>query len=208
MLQAHQRLGDFEVIRLLGKGGMGEVYEARQFNLDRPVALKVLAPWLAFDEEALQRFWREAQVPANLDHPGIVRIITTGKTSDGVAYYAMHLVRGISLAAMIQQVNTTATPGTVSELAASQDTPDQAQGPGGVRGTLSAVAPVVTLAPPLLEDYRRDRYTALARIGGQVARALAYAHRQGYLHRDIKPSNLMVDRLALFRVPPPAKAST
>src|SRR6516164_391143 len=98
MLQVHERLGDFEIIRLLGKGGMGEVYEARQFNPARRVALKVLAPWLARDEDALQRFWREATVPANLDHPGIVRIISTGKTEDGIAYYTMHLVRGISLA--------------------------------------------------------------------------------------------------------------
>ena len=76
MLQVHERLGDFEIIRLLGKGGMGEVYEARQFNPDRRVALKVLAPWLLHDEEALQRFLREAAVPANLDHPGIVHIRT------------------------------------------------------------------------------------------------------------------------------------
>jgi serine/threonine protein kinase len=52
MLQVHERLGDFEIIRLLGKGGMGEVYEARQLNPERPVALKVLAPWLARDEDA------------------------------------------------------------------------------------------------------------------------------------------------------------
>ena len=65
MLQVHERLGDFEIICLLGKGGMGEVYEARQFNPERRVALKVLAPWLAGDDEALERFWREAAVPAN-----------------------------------------------------------------------------------------------------------------------------------------------
>ncbi|MBI3758367.1 MAG: protein kinase [Deltaproteobacteria bacterium] len=75
MLQTETRLDDFEIIRLLGRGGMGEVYEARQLHPDRRVAIKVLAPWLADDEEALQRFWREAEVPANLDHPGIVRII-------------------------------------------------------------------------------------------------------------------------------------
>src|SRR5438445_8646528 len=104
MLQVHQRLGDFEIIRLLGKGGMGEVYEARQFNPERRVALKVLAPWLADDQESLDRFLREAKVPANLDHPGIVRIISTG-SKDGVAYYTMHLVRGVSLSEMIRRAN-------------------------------------------------------------------------------------------------------
>src|SRR5215475_14512703 len=98
MLQVHHRLGDFEIIRLLGKGGMGEVYEAEQQNPRRLVALKVLAPWLADDEESLQRFWREAEVPARLDHPGIVKIISTGRTPEGQAYYTMQLVRGASLA--------------------------------------------------------------------------------------------------------------
>jgi serine/threonine protein kinase len=89
MLQAAQRIGDFEIVRLLGKGGMGEVYEAQQLNPPRRVALKVLAPWLAQDEEALRRFEREAGVPAQLDHPGIVRIIVTGRTPDGLAFYTM-----------------------------------------------------------------------------------------------------------------------
>ena len=101
MLQVHQRLGDFEILRLLGKGGMGEVYEAQQLNPRRRVALKVLAPWLSRDDDALRRFWREAEVPAQLDHPGIVRIIATGKTTDGQAYYTMQLVRGISLSRLI-----------------------------------------------------------------------------------------------------------
>ena len=102
MLAAHQRLGDFEIIRLLGKGGMGEVYEAQQGSPPRRVALKVLAPSLAGDEEALRRFWREAAVPAQLDHPGIVRIISCGKTDEGLAYYTMQLIRGVSLAQLMQ----------------------------------------------------------------------------------------------------------
>ena len=86
MLQPKQRLGDFEIIRLLGKGGMGEVYEAQQFHPERRVALKVLAPWLADNDVALRRFWQEANVPAKLDHPSIVRIIQTDKV-DKIAYY-------------------------------------------------------------------------------------------------------------------------
>src|SRR5437764_6230104 len=101
MLQCNQRLGDFEIVRLLGKGGMGEVYEAQQFHPPRRVALKVLAPWLAESDDALQRFWREAAVPAQLDHPNIVRIIATGQTPEGIAYYAMQLVNGMTLAELI-----------------------------------------------------------------------------------------------------------
>src|SRR5438067_9980897 len=102
MLQAHQRVGEFEIVRLLGAGGMGEVYEAEQDRPRRRVALKVLAPWVAQNPNTLGRFWREAEIPAQLDHPGIVRIISTGH-EDGVAYYTMNLVQGVSLADMIRQ---------------------------------------------------------------------------------------------------------
>src|SRR5262245_43847531 len=97
MLQQHQRVGDFEIVRPLGKGGMGEVYEAQQFHPPRRVALKVLAPWLTLDPAALERFRREIEVPARLDHPAIVRIFSAGQTPDGLAYYTMHLVRGLTL---------------------------------------------------------------------------------------------------------------
>jgi len=193
MLHIHHRLGDFEIIRLLGKGGMGEVYEARQLNPARRVALKVLAPWLAGNDESLQRFWREAAVPAQLDHPNIVRIISTGKSADGLAYYTMQLVRGISLAELIKRgkempLPGTATAATVSAAHAEIETPSQ-----GAHPPLSPL-PQAESTPPALEEYRQDRYRLAARLGAQAARALADAHRQGYLHRDIKPSNMMVDQ--------------
>jgi len=193
MLHIHHRLGDFEIIRLLGKGGMGEVYEARQLNPARRVALKVLAPWLAGNDESLQRFWREAAVPAQLDHPNIVRIISTGKSADGLAYYTMQLVRGISLAELIKRgkempLPGTATAATVSAAHAEIETPSQ-----GAHPPLSPL-PQLETTPPALEEYRQDRYRLAARLGAQAARALADAHRQGYLHRDIKPSNMMVDQ--------------
>jgi serine/threonine protein kinase len=193
MLHVHHRLGDFEIIRLLGKGGMGEVYEALQLNPARRVALKVLAPWLAGNDEFLRRFWREAAVPAQLDHPNIVRIISTGKSDDGLAYYTMQLVRGISLAELIKRGKDMPLPGTltaptVSAAAPENETPSQVAHP-----PLSPL-PKAETTPPALEEYRQDRYRLTARLGAQAARALADAHRQGYLHRDIKPSNMMVDQ--------------
>jgi serine/threonine protein kinase len=192
MLQVHHRLGDFEIIRLLGKGGMGEVYEAQQLNPSRRVALKVLAPWLADNEESLQRFLREAAVPAQLDHPNIVRIISTGKSEEGLAYYTMQLVRGISLAELFKRGNEIPLPGTLTAPTVSavseSETPSQ-----GAHPSPTPLPPQDT-PPPALAEYRRDRYQLAARLGAQAARALADAHRQGFLHRDIKPSNMMVDQ--------------
>jgi serine/threonine protein kinase len=190
MLQPHQRFGDYEIIRLLGRGGMGEVYEAQQFHPLRRVALKVLAPWLAQNDEALDRFWREANVPAQLDHPCVVRIIATDKTPDGVAYYTMQLVRGISLADLLRKGGET-LPETLPQPAGETSHSDS--GTPVDNGVVAGSPPPSEPAPPVLLEYRRDPFRTLARIGAQAARALASAHRQGYLHRDIKPSNLMVD---------------
>ena len=71
-------LGDFEVERLLGRGGMGEVYLARQISLNRPVALKVLHPDLLSKPAYLSRFEAEATAVAKLNHPNIVHVYTLG----------------------------------------------------------------------------------------------------------------------------------
>jgi serine/threonine protein kinase len=192
VLQVGKQLGDFEIIRLLGKGGMGEVYEARQLNPSRIVALKVLAPWLSSNEEALERFWLEAGVPAQLDHPGIVRIISTGRTDDGTAYYTMQLVRGVSLAGLVKKSAETLASTAALLTTPPAETPDT--GKNGIHSPAAALeCPVGEPPPGVLEAYRCDRYGFVARIGAKAARALADAHHRGFLHRDIKPSNLMID---------------
>jgi hypothetical protein len=74
-----QRLGDFEIVRELGRGGMGIVYEARQVSLNRPVALKVLGVGLGLTPKAVQRFRREAEAAAKLHHTNIVPGYATGE---------------------------------------------------------------------------------------------------------------------------------
>jgi serine/threonine protein kinase len=189
MLDVNQRLGDFQILRLLGKGGMGEVYEAQQFHPMRRVALKVLAPWLTQSEEALERFEREAAVPAQLDHPGIVRIIATGHTDGGLAYYAMQLVRGISLSRLLSEAAQTPQPHTVVQPTTSESGQPHEAGGGPV-----PEPPAEDLVPELVREYRADRFRVAVRLGLKAARALAAAHRHGVLHRDVKPSNLMIDR--------------
>jgi serine/threonine protein kinase len=101
-----QRLGDFEIIRELGRGGMGVVYEARQVSLNRRVALKVLASGLGLTPRAVARFQLEAKAAAKLHHTNIVPIYATGQ-QDGFHYYAMELIDGPSLDHVLRQLRPT-----------------------------------------------------------------------------------------------------
>lgn len=94
------RLGDFEIVREIGRGGMGIVYEARQISLNRPVALKILPLRLRQDRRLLERFQREAEAAGKLRHPHIVPVYTVGEAA-GVPFFAMELVNGQSLAEVI-----------------------------------------------------------------------------------------------------------
>ncbi|MFO0709544.1 MAG: serine/threonine-protein kinase [Sandaracinus sp.] len=94
--------GKYRIERILGAGGMGEVYGATQLNLGRKVALKVLRPELAAQEGALTRFEREARVAAALDHPNAVEIYDFGK-SQGYVYLAMELLSGAPLRAIVDE---------------------------------------------------------------------------------------------------------
>ena len=97
-----QRLGDFEIVREIGRGGMGVVYEAIQLSLNRKVALKVLPPGTTPEQRDIERFRREAQAAAQLDHPNIVPIYAQGE-EEGTHYYAMKLVQGRSLNQIIRE---------------------------------------------------------------------------------------------------------
>src|SRR5207253_9409996 len=91
-----RQLGDFEIVREIGRGGMGVVYEARQVSLNRRVALKVLAAGLGLTPKAVQRFRREAEAAAKLHHTNIVPVYATGE-EDRAYFYAMELIDGPSL---------------------------------------------------------------------------------------------------------------
>ncbi len=95
-LQAGARFGPYEVVALLGTGGMGEVYRARDARLGREVALKVLPAELSLDRDRLARFEQEARSASALNHPNIVTIHDIGQ-SDGTSYIAMELVEGRTL---------------------------------------------------------------------------------------------------------------
>ncbi|MFN3193245.1 MAG: serine/threonine-protein kinase [Aureliella sp.] len=86
-----------ELVRLIGRGGMGAIYQARQTNLDRDVALKIIASEVSGDPAFIERFEREAKTLARLSHPHIVTVYDFGRTSSGMAYLIMEYVDGINL---------------------------------------------------------------------------------------------------------------
>jgi len=100
---APSRLGEFQILRELGRGGMGVVYEAEQLSLKRRVALKVLPPALGHDARLKARFQREAEAAGRLRHPGIVPVISFGDVA-GTPFFAMELVEGRSLARVLAEL--------------------------------------------------------------------------------------------------------
>ncbi|MBV8295578.1 MAG: serine/threonine protein kinase, partial [Acidimicrobiia bacterium] len=108
--------GDYELRRVLGRGGMGIVYKARQISLNRPVALKMLRAGLLATEDDLRRFQNEAEAVALLDHPHIVPILEVGRHEDR-HYFTMKLVAGPSLAQRL--TDFTADPRAAARLVAT-----------------------------------------------------------------------------------------
>ncbi len=168
---ALERFGDFRILRELGHGGMGIVYEAEQESLNRHVAIKVLAPGTARSPQIVERFLREARTAARLHHTNIVPVFSVGEC-EGLHYYAMQFIRGLSLDKVLKEIER-------MKDGAPADPAEEA----------TATHLVLAGATDSGERYARS----VARIGHQVARALEYAHRQGTLHRDIKPSNILLD---------------
>jgi WD40 repeat protein/serine/threonine protein kinase/tetratricopeptide (TPR) repeat protein len=230
-----ERLGDYRILREVGRGGMGVVYEAEQESLGRHVALKVLGAHTLLDPRHLQRFQREARAAARLHHTNIVPVFGVGE-HEGLHYYVMQFIHGQGLDQVLaelvwmRQSTAVATPGArptasppppadhgvdaasavwvarslltgvfaraVTGLADSDPVPavPEASVPDTNRVRLDTEIRWPGQAPKkALTDSSRQYWQSVARIGIQVADALAYAHSQNTLHRDIKPANLLLD---------------
>lgn len=107
-----RQVGDYRIVREVGRGGMGVVYEAEQVSLGRRVALKVLPPNVSVDRQSLERFRREARSAAKLHHTNIVPVFEVGQDGD-TFYYAMQFIQGQSLDQIIgelRHLRTQASP--------------------------------------------------------------------------------------------------
>lgn len=165
-------IGDFTIVREVGRGGMGIVYEAMQQSLGRHVALKVLLQPALLNPKHLERFRFEARAAAQLQHPHIVPVFGVGEFN-GLHYYAMQFIRGRSLQEVVCALRDFDHDGKSGEPHAAESN-------------------ILTELPNWRRS-SRDYYRHVARIGLEAAEAISYAHREGVLHRDIKPSNLLLD---------------
>ncbi len=176
-------LGDFRLLREVGRGGMGVVYEAEQISLGRRVALKLLPFAAALDARQLQRFKNEAQAAASLHHTNIVPVFGVG-CEGGTHYYAMQYIEGQTLAEII-----------------GISRGDSACGRAGfTREPSNRHAGASPATPPMVQPSaaaNSRRFRAAATLGMQAALALEHAHQLGVVHRDIKPANLLVESISL-----------
>ena len=174
MLNSGTRLGVYEIAGLLGAGGMGEVYRARDTNLNRDVALKVLPEILARDPERMARFKREAQVLASLNHPNIATIYGF-EESGGVRALVMELVEGQTLAELLENGKSKSESGKTK----FED------GNSKLEIRKSATTGTANF------EFQISSFEGLP-IAKQIAEGLEYAHEHGVIHRDLKPANVKI----------------
>jgi eukaryotic-like serine/threonine-protein kinase len=189
-------LGDFRLRRIIGRGGMGVVWEAEQLSLGRKVAVKLLPGALCSDPRHRSRFQNEARMLAQLEHPNIVNVIAVGEEADAL-FFAMQYVDGMTVDDLIRDWGDQAqqykaeTPigGALSDMAADDPL-------GGVNG----LPPGQSFPWIAACAAGRERYRTSARIAAEVADGLVHAHACGVLHRDVKPSNILLDKNGTARL--------
>lgn len=168
---ALDRVGPYRLGEVLGRGGMGVVYEAFGPEPLGRVAIKVLTALRGDDPTMQRRFQREAAIASRLDHPGICAVLDAG-IADGVPYIAMPILKGHPLDSWLRQISGTQASEHVpldTEVATRRLSPESLTTP---------------LGPNNLKEVVRMMAAAL--------RALHFAHESGVVHRDLKPANLFL----------------
>lgn len=172
-----KKLGDFEILEMIGQGGMGAVFLAKQISLDRNVAVKVISSVGGSKSKDLDRFRRESKVLAQITHPNIVTIFEVGQ--DGpYSYFAMEYVAGASLDKILNCIRKSKPEDKASEVMLKC-----------LKGEVAAFSEGDNTTGAEIDT---DYIIGMSKLIMSVASALEYAHSKGILHRDIKPSNILV----------------
>ena len=174
-------IGDFRIVREIGRGGMGVVYEAEQKRMRRKVALKVLSASVTGAPHAVKRFQREARAAGQLQHTNIVPVYDLDQHA-GQWYYAMELVEGRSLSDVIDELRRARPTEEGLAKAAMSERPDSV-----TRFTGTGTGD-------------RAYHLRAAELFAGVAEALDLAHQEGIIHRDVKPANLLLDTDGVLKI--------
>jgi serine/threonine-protein kinase len=190
-----------EILELIGKGGMGAVYKARQKQLDRIVALKILPPGIGNDPAFAERFAREAKALAKLNHPGIVTLYEFGVASGVPSAVEPGFQPGGKSVGSSEGVEK-------SEAGASSRADPGGKMPPSTSGRMPDATKLYFFLMEFVDGVNLRQLLNAGRISArealaivpQICDALQFAHDQGIVHRDIKPENILLDRRGRVKV--------